>query len=162
MDRATPPLGPRKFVVVVDDTPECRLALRFAANQAARRHGGGLVLLHVIPAPEFLQWEGVHSMMEAEARARAEELLQALCLEIHALCGVTPETHIEMGAKAGDIILSALSQDPDIFALVLGAAAGENPGPLVEFFSRHVAGQLPCPLILIPGTMDAAHVDTLV
>ncbi|MGB0055607.1 MAG: universal stress protein, partial [Methyloceanibacter sp.] len=49
----------RKFLVVVDETPECESALAFAASRAMRTHGQ-LALLYVIePGAEFSHWLGV-------------------------------------------------------------------------------------------------------
>lgn len=151
----------RKFVVVVDDTPECRLAMRFAAGRAVHSLGGRVLLLHVIPPPDFVQWGGVSSVMEAEAREGAEDLLAALSREMQSLCGIEPEQRIEFG-KTADVVLQVLRSDGDIFGLVLAASAQGDPGPLVEFFSRRAAGQLPCPLIIVPGGMTEAQLDALV
>ena len=55
----------RKFLVVVDETPECESALAFAASRALRTQGQ-LALLYVIePGVEFSHWLGVE-----ESRAR--------------------------------------------------------------------------------------------
>ena len=62
----------RKFMIVVDDTPECTNALRFAARRAAKT-GGGVVMLYVIRPEEFQHWIGVAEVMRAEAREAAED-----------------------------------------------------------------------------------------
>jgi nucleotide-binding universal stress UspA family protein len=151
----------RKFVVVVDDTPECRLAMRFAAGRAAHTLGGRVLLLRVNPPPEFVQWGGVSSMMEDEAREDSQQLLDALCREMVALCGVEPETRVESG-NPREVVLEVLRQDSDVFGLVLAASAQGEPGPLVDFFSRRGAGVLSCPLIIVPGGMSEAQLDALV
>jgi nucleotide-binding universal stress UspA family protein len=150
----------RKFLVVVDDSPECRLALRFAAGRAAHTLGGRVMLLYVIRPVEFFQWGGVQHMMEAEARAEAEALLEALCQEVErdALVGV--DTLIRSG-KSADILLNLLREDAQICSLVLGASPTGAPGPLVDFFSGDVAGSLPCPLIIVPGSLDPNRLDAL-
>ena len=66
----------RKFLVIVDDTPECARAVQFASRRADRT-GGGLVLLHVIPPATFQQWKGVENIMRAEAMEKAEALLHS-------------------------------------------------------------------------------------
>jgi hypothetical protein len=43
---------------------------------------------------------------------------------------------------------------------VLGAAASGGPGPLVSHFTAN-AGQLPCPVYIIPGSMAEAELDRL-
>jgi nucleotide-binding universal stress UspA family protein len=151
----------RKFVVVVDDTPECRLALRFAAGRATHSLGGGVLLVHAIRPPEFIQWGGVQDVMEQEARDRAQELMAALAIETEAYCGLRPEIIIEQG-KTADVILKVLRETTDIFGLVLGASATGKPGPLIDFFSGDIAGSLPCPLVIVPGALTEAQVDQIV
>jgi len=53
------------------------------------------------------------------------------------------------------VIRDFLSENPEVSALVLGAATGGNPGPLVAHFAAN-AGNLPCPLYLIPSDFDEA------
>ena len=48
----------RKFLVIVDESPEGETALYYAARRA-RRTGGGLALLFVIEPPEMSHWLGV-------------------------------------------------------------------------------------------------------
>jgi nucleotide-binding universal stress UspA family protein len=151
----------RQFLVVVDDTPECRLALRFAAGRAAHTVGGNVLLLHVIRPPEFIQWGGVQEMMAQEVREAAEALLESLAAETETYCGKRPEMRIEHG-KTADVVLKILRDEPDMFGLVLGASATGAPGPLIDFFSGPVAGGLPCPLIIVPGSMSLQAVDGIV
>ena len=61
----------RKFLAVVDKTPECRVALRFVARRA-QHTGGRVALLAVTAMPDFQQWRGVESIMEDEAHDEAE------------------------------------------------------------------------------------------
>jgi nucleotide-binding universal stress UspA family protein len=157
----TPVDRPRKFVAVVDDTPECRLAVRFAAGRAAHSLGGKIMLLHVIRPAEFVQWGGVNQMMETEARELADSLLAELSADIQAHSGLIPECRIEHG-KTTDVVLAVLKNDPEVFGLVLGASAQGDPGPLVDFFTHKAASQLPCPLVIVPGGMSEAAVDALV
>ena len=54
----------RKFLVVVDETPECMNAMRFAARRA-QNTGGGVVMLYVIAPDDFQHWVGVAELMQA-------------------------------------------------------------------------------------------------
>ena len=69
MDDSNAPIPPsrRKFLVIVDKTPECRVALRFAARRA-QRTGGIVTLLYIVPPADFQQWAGVERKMREEAR----------------------------------------------------------------------------------------------
>jgi hypothetical protein len=47
-DTSLPPIIRRKFLAIVDDTPECRVALRFRRAPRAAR-SGIVTLLYVVP-----------------------------------------------------------------------------------------------------------------
>ena len=64
----------RTYLVVMDETPEARVALRFAARRAART-GGAVDILAPVPRAEFVQWGAVQAAMDEEARLRAEALV---------------------------------------------------------------------------------------
>ena len=66
----------RTYLVVIDDSPEATLALRFAARRAART-GGGVMVLAIVPPQDFVAFGGVQATIEAEAREHAEELVGA-------------------------------------------------------------------------------------
>jgi nucleotide-binding universal stress UspA family protein len=61
----------RTYLVVIDDTPEAEIALRFAARRAAKT-GGAVEILVVIPRQDFVAWGGVQATIEDEAREQAE------------------------------------------------------------------------------------------
>jgi hypothetical protein len=49
----------------------------------------------------------------------------------------------------------------EVAALVLGAAPSGNPGPLVAHFCGNDAGKLPCPVMLIPGSLNDERLEQL-
>ena len=147
----------RKFMIVVDETPECLNAMRFAARRA-QKTGGGVVMLYVIEPDEFQHWMGVAEVMLAEAREKAEERLMQLAEEMRALAGVTPEFAIREGQKT-DEVLAAIEEDRDIGVLVLGAGEGEGPGPLVSYLVTKMGHRLPVPVTIVPGGMSMARID---
>jgi len=150
---------PRSYLVVVDATPESRLALRYAARRA-RQTGGHLRMLHVVPPTDFVQWGGVQAALESEAHDAAETLLAGIAAEIEAEVGFAPATEVRVG-KTTEIVLAAITTGDAVSALVLGAAAKGAPGPLVEFFAGEGAGALPCPVVIVPGAMTEADLDRL-
>ena len=148
----------RSFLVVVDDSPECRVALRFASMRA-RRTGGGVVLLYVIEPADFQHWMAVENLMREEAREEAEELLHGLASEVHGWSGIMPEYRIRDGRKL-DEILAVLEAEPSIRVLVLGASTdAEGPGPLVSRLAGQISGSLPVPITVVPGNMTAEQID---
>ena len=54
-----------------------------------------------------------------------------------------------------------LAEHPEISALVLGAARDGGPGPLVAHFAGAQAGELPCPVFVVPGSLSEAEIDRL-
>jgi nucleotide-binding universal stress UspA family protein len=64
----------RKFLAVIDDTPECERAVLYAARRAVEDNGG-LILLFVIEPGDFQHWLGVEQVMRAEAMETAEAAL---------------------------------------------------------------------------------------
>ncbi len=147
------------YLVVVDGSAESRVALRFAALRAA--HVGARVrLVHVIAPPEFMQWGGVQEAMAAEALAEAEALLGAVADEAEALAGARPAT-IVLHGEAAPVVFEHVRDDPTVRALVLGAAPKGAPGPLISFFTGERAGQLPCVVILVPGSLDPERLESL-
>jgi hypothetical protein len=49
----------------------------------------------------------------------------------------------------------------DVAALVLGAAPSGAPGPLVANFTGTDAGMLPCPVMIIPGSLTDERLEAL-
>jgi len=151
----------RRFLVVVDDSPESRLAVRFAAGRAAHVGGGRLVLFHVIPPTDFEHWVAVADRMREEALDEAEDLVGRIADELKAEWGITPEIVVREG-QPREMLRDYVQECPHLFALILGANSGNDPGPLVEYFSGPVAGSLPCPVVIVPGGMTAEQIDAIV
>lgn len=142
----------RKFLAVVDDTPECDRALVYAASRAART-GGVLVLLYVIQPGDFQHWLGVENIMRAEAMDEAEDRLAKMAERVRALAAIDPELVIREG-KPIEAIHALIEEDRDIAILVLAAAAGsDGPGPLVSSITGKAAAGFPIPVTLVPGSL---------
>lgn len=123
----------RKFLVVIDDSPDCDRAVTFAAHRV-KRTGGTLVLMSVIDSADFEQFIGVADTMRAEARNEAERNLDARIARIGQIGQIRTETVIREGTLDA-AIESLLAEDPQIAILVLAASASEKgPGPLVTHF----------------------------
>jgi nucleotide-binding universal stress UspA family protein len=147
----------RKFLVVVDKTPECRVAVRFAARRA-QHTGGRVTLLCVAATADFQQWKGVEEIMMDEAHQDAEALVYEAAKTINELTGITPELLIEQG-EATDCLMELIKRDGDISILVLASGTEkEGPGPLVSLFATKVQ---PIPVTIVPGNLSDEDVDEL-
>jgi nucleotide-binding universal stress UspA family protein len=149
----------RTYLVVVDETPEAEVALRFAARRASRT-GGALQVLVIVPPSEFLAWGGVQATMEDEARENADVVMARAFDMLEGMAGIVPRVSVKQGDPVL-VIKDAIRENPEIGALVLGAAAHGNPGPLVAHFSGSEAGGLPCPLMIVPGSLSREALDQL-
>jgi nucleotide-binding universal stress UspA family protein len=149
----------RTYLVVIDETDEARLALRFASRRAAKT-GGAVHILALVEQADFVAWGGVQATMEEEARVRAEELVTTAAGSIFEEMGVRPAITVKPG-EAIEVVKAMLEEHPEIAALVLGAAAQGAPGPLIAHFTGVNAGTLPCPVMVIPGSLTDEHLDEL-
>jgi nucleotide-binding universal stress UspA family protein len=149
--------NPRKFLVVVDKTPECGVALRFASRRA-QNTGGRIALMCAATPADFQQWRGVEEIMRDEAHAEAEALIHAAAKTINELSGIICELVILEG-RVTDCVAQLLKDDEDISILVLASAAGkEGPGPLVTMFGAAVQS---IPVTIVPGNFTEAQIDAL-
>ena len=135
----------RTYLVVVDDSPEAAIALRFAARRAAKTNGR-IEVLGIVEPQDFVQFGGVQAAIEEEQRLRIEGVVSAAIGEILDESGVEANIIIQAG---------------EVAALVLGAAPNGNPGPLVASFCGNDAGKLPCPVMLIPGSLGEERLEQL-
>ena len=148
----------RVYLVIIDETQEANSALRFAARRAADTNGA-VHLLALVPKQEFSAFGGVQATIEEEARDRAEVLANSAGGELMSESGTMPQIAVRVG-DGKTVIDEYLREHPEVAALVLGAAAEGVPGPLVTHFSA-CAGQLPCPLFIVPGGLSEEEIDRL-
>ena len=153
-------LPPRIFLVVVDDSEEMRVALRYAALRA-QHTGGRVALLYVIEPSDLQQWLAVESLMREERREAAEALLQKLSSEVTELCGSLPVVYIREG-RTRDELLAMLAEEPGISILVLAAGTGpEGPGPLVTHLVGKMSGRMRVPITVVPGSLSDEQIAAL-
>lgn len=149
----------RKFLAVIDDTPECARAVHYAGRRA-KNSNGGLVLLYVIPEGDFQQWLGVEQIMRAEAMELAEASTARAAGTVRETVGIDPEIIIREG-NAAEQIHALIEEDRDIAILVLAAgSAREGPGPLVSSIAGR-GGAFPIPVTVLPDTLTNEEIDAL-
>lgn len=153
----------RKFLVVVDETPECESALVFAASRA-RRTGGRIALLFVIEPEEFQHWLGVKEIYREEAlnTAKAVFRLNIRKLKNLGFGDIETEEIIREGKRADEIV-ALIEEDEDIAILVLGASTeAAGPGPLVSSLATGAgAGSFPIPISIVPGSLTPQEIEAL-
>lgn len=149
----------RKFLVIVDETPECLNAIRFAARRA-HKTGGGLQMLFVIEPEEFQHWVGVGEIMRSEKREAAEARFNEAATLIEKNVGIVPEFVIREGDPI-EQVLAQVREDREIGVLVLGAGTEGGPGPLVGHLVGKMGGNLPVPVTVVPGGLSREEVIAL-
>jgi nucleotide-binding universal stress UspA family protein len=150
----------RTFLVVVDETPEMRVALRFAVRRA-QRTGGRVALLYVMEPADFRHWMAVEEKMREERREEAERVLQTLATQVHEMSGLMPVLYVREGKPAEEIV-KLIAEEPSIQVLVLGAAIEKKgPGPLVSTLAGKLSGKFPIPITVVPGNLTEDQVDML-
>lgn len=150
----------RVFLVVVDDSEEMRVALRFASRRAEHT-GGRVALLHVIEPADFQHWMSVGDLMREEARSEGEQLLQKLAAQVNDLTGSLPILHVREGAR-GEALMTLIEEEPSISILVLGANVGpRGPGPLVSSLTGKLMGKLRVPVTIVPGNLNDETIDSI-
>jgi nucleotide-binding universal stress UspA family protein len=156
----TTPPQERVFLVVVDETEELKVALRYAARRA-QHTGGRVALLYVIEPTELQHWGAVENLMKEEQREEAEALLQKLGAQVTDIAGTMPIIYIREGRRR-DELLALIDEEKNISVLVLAAGTGaEGPGPLVSALTGKAAARLRIPLTIVPGSLTEAQIDLL-
>ena len=149
----------RKFLAIIDDTPECERAVAYASKRA-KSTGGVLVLLYVIEPGDFQHWLGVEKIMREEANQAAGAALDVYATKVREQVGIEPELVIREG-KPAEEIHKLIEDDQDIAILVLAAgAAKEGPGPLVASIAGKGAA-FPIPVTVVPQNLSDEEIDSL-
>lgn len=149
----------RVFLVVVDDTPERLVAMRYAALRV-RKSGGRVALLRVVePVQGQIEWAGIGAMMAEERLEEAEALLAGAADEVQKMGAGVPVLIVREG-KPVEEVLKVVEEDPRISILVLASATGSGgPGPLITALAGKAGGRLRAPMTIVPGGLDEKELD---
>jgi nucleotide-binding universal stress UspA family protein len=149
----------RVMLVVVDESPELQVALRFACLRASHTEGR-VAMLYVIEPTDSQQWRAVEDLMREERRAEAEATVKRLSEQVFEWSGNMPILFLREG-KVRDELLKLIEEEPSISILVLGAATGpEGPGPLVTHLAGRI-GRLRIPVTIVPGGLTDDQIGAL-
>lgn len=150
----------RVFLVVVDDSEEMHVALRFAARRALAT-GGRVALFSALEPSDFGHWQAVDDLIEQEQREEAEAAIKKYADDIHDMCGKMPVVFIRKGA-AHDQLFQLLAEEPSISILVLAAGTGsKGPGPLISNLTGKQYSRVQVPITIVPGTLSDEDIDAL-
>lgn len=154
------PRNVRIFLVVVDDSDELSVALRYASLRA-RNCQGRVALLYVMEPNDIQHWGAVEELMRQEQRNEAEQRLQRCAKEVHAITGGTPVFYLREGDRQ-NALLQLLDEEPSISVLVLAASlSSKGPGPLISYFTGRGLSRLHIPLTIVPGNLSREQVEAI-
>ncbi|KKC25398.1 universal stress protein [Sphingomonas sp. SRS2] len=149
----------RTYLVVIDDNDAARVALHFAARRA-QKTGGAVEILALVAQQEFVQWGAVQAAMEEEARLRAEAMVAQAASALIEETGIMPSITVKQGDPVA-AVREVLAEQQHVAALVLGAPESGPASKLIAHFAGSEAGSLPCPLMIVPGSLDDEALDRL-
>lgn len=150
----------RKFLAVVDKTPECVKAVKYAASRCSSIDAD-LVLVFVIQPADFQHWLNVEQVMRTEALADAEAELAKAADLVREWAGIHAQLVVREGTVTGEIT-NLIEEDPDIALLILAAGdSKDGPGPLVSSISGSSAA-FPIPVTVVPATLTDQDIADLV
>jgi nucleotide-binding universal stress UspA family protein len=153
----------RKFLLVVDESPEVESALYYAASRIAHS-SGSILMLYVVEPQHFQHWVGVRQLQLEEETNKAKALFRLFRRKL-AQAGfedIACEEVVREGETAEEI-LKLIAEDEDVAILVLGAATdAKGPGPLVSALAAgKLAGSFPVPVTVVPGKLALDVIKTL-
>lgn len=149
----------RIFLVIVDQSEELRVAVRYASKRAAHT-GGRVALLYIEERTELQNWQAVEELMREELRQKAEATLQQWSKLVQEWSGKTPVLFVREGS-ARDEVLKVIEEEK-ISILVLAAAAGKKgPGPLITALTGKMWKSVIIPITIVPGALSEEEIDAL-
>lgn len=152
----------RKFLVIVDETPECEAAVYFSACRA-RSTDSDLTMLCIIEPEGFEHWLQVGELHRQEGEQKAAAIFRLYQRKLHnwGLENVPVHEVVRHGDKP-EQILDLIHDDEDIAFLILGASSStKGPGRLVTLLAGKQAGSFPIPIVIIPGALDLDEINAL-
>jgi len=150
----------RVILLVADQSPELKVALRFACRRA-RFTGARVALLYVTEPADDMTWKAVGELMREERRTEAETRLQELSKHVYDFTGEMPVLYLREG-DVREELFKLLDEDRSISILMLGADPGpKGPGPLVTALSGKFSSKLRVPLTIVPGSLSEKDVDAI-
>lgn len=148
----------RKFLAIIDETPECERAVAYAARRA-KTTGGVLLLLFVIDSADFQAFLGVEQIMRAEAEETANSTLSKFAASVREKIGIESELVVREGLTSEEI-QKLIEEDQDIAILVLAAGSGKDgPGPLVQSLAGRETFSIP--VTVVPYNLSDEDINSI-
>ena len=152
--------GKVKFLVCVDTTDECKVALKFACMRA-KNSGGSVLLLYVIEPKELQHFAGIEKIMAKEAKEEAKNVLAELAESAMKDFNLKVQTVTSNGKKYNQIV-DLINKDKSISILVLGEAPdGMGSNDLINKFTAGLTRSINIPLTIVPGNLSIEDLEKI-
>lgn len=152
--------GKVKFLVCVDTTDECKVALKFACMRA-KNSGGAVLLLYVIEPKELQHFVGIEKIMAKEAKEEAKNVLAELAESAMKDFNLKVQTITSNGKKYNQIV-DLINKDKSISILVLGEAPdGMGSNDLINKFTAGLTRSINIPLTIVPGNLSIEDLEKI-
>ncbi|MAR57591.1 MAG: universal stress protein UspA [Rickettsiales bacterium] len=152
--------GKVKFLVCVDTTDECKVALKFACMRA-KNSGGSVLLLYVIEPKELQHFAGIEKIMVKEAKEEAKNVLAELAESAMKDFNLKVQTVTSNGKKYNQIV-DLINKDKSISILVLGEAPdGMGSNDLINKFTAGLTRSINIPLTIVPGNLSIEDLEKI-
>ena len=152
--------GKVKFLVCVDTTDECKVALKFACMRA-KNSGGSVLLLYVIEPKELQHFAGIEKIMVKEAKEEAKNVLAELAESAMKDFNLKVQTITSNGKKYNQIV-DLINKDKSISILVLGEAPdGMGSNDLINKFTAGLTRSINIPLTIVPGNLSIEDLEKI-
>ena len=143
----------RKYLAVSDETDECVSAL-LLAGMKAKALGAGVVILRCARVPGLGGWVGLDKDISQDAIDRARLKAMKHVDIVKEKVGITPELVVS-DEEPVDAIRRLVDRDRAIKQLILAAASGWRPGPLVSRLAKgKPVSTRPIAVTVIPGGLS--------
>lgn len=140
------------FLVLVDETAEMPVALRFACYLANKRDGQ-VALFRALEPAGFMPWAGVDDIMRTEMQDESEHLLKSYTDIVTEWTGDAPIVYIREG-NAGEELTKLLCEEKNITKLVLASdVSTEDPGPVITYMMQEGTHTVHKPIVVVPSNM---------
>ena len=143
----------RKYLAVSDETDECVSAL-LLAGMKAKALGAGVVILRCARVPGLGGWVGLDKDISQDAIDSARLKAMKHVDIVKEKVGIAPELVVS-DEEPVDAIRRLIDRDRAIKQLILAAASGWRPGPLVSRLAKgKPVSTRPIAVTVIPGGLS--------
>lgn len=145
-----------KFLVLLEDSQESAVAIRFAAKRAARV-GASVTVLAVIHAEDIAHGIGVAEVMRAEAREHIEVHYEVYARWMQDRMQVPSELIILEGEPAAQL-MAFVTEDEEVAIVVIGI--GTVASAVAAKLMRELA-TMPCAVTFVPVGLPAERLEAI-